>query len=117
MLAAAVAAGVTSTFGAPIGGVLFSIEVTSTYYVVGNLWKAFFCAIWCVCSFKTLQNIPAIKFIPETDFDKIEFFGNYEFFSYALLGVISGIIGALFVYVFSQISVLRTKLRFPFISG
>ena len=42
MLAAAVAAGVTATFGAPIGGVLFSIEVTSTYYFVSNLWKAFF---------------------------------------------------------------------------
>jgi chloride channel 2 len=42
MLAASVAAGVTATFGAPIGGVLFSIEVTSTYYMVSNLWKAFF---------------------------------------------------------------------------
>lgn len=42
MLAASVAAGVTATFGAPIGGVLFSIEVTSTYYMVNNLWKAFF---------------------------------------------------------------------------
>ncbi len=32
MLAAAVAVGVGSNFGAPIGGVLFSIEVCSTYY-------------------------------------------------------------------------------------
>lgn len=44
MLAAAVAVGVTATFGAPIGGVLFSIEVTSTYYFVSNLWKTFFCS-------------------------------------------------------------------------
>lgn len=44
MLTAAVAAGVTATFGAPIGGVLFSIEVTSTYYFVSNFWKTFFCA-------------------------------------------------------------------------
>lgn len=44
MLAASVAAGVTATFNAPIGGVLFSIEVTTTYYVVGDLWKAFFTA-------------------------------------------------------------------------
>lgn len=43
MLASAVAAGTTVAFGAPIGGVLFSIEVASTYYMVGNLWKAFFC--------------------------------------------------------------------------
>lgn len=44
MLTAAVASGVTATFGAPIGGVLFSIEVSSTYYMVSNLWKAFFCS-------------------------------------------------------------------------
>jgi len=38
MLAAAVGAGVTATFGTPIGGVLFSIEVTSSNYIVANLW-------------------------------------------------------------------------------
>jgi len=32
ILAAACAVGVSSTFGAPIGGVLFSIEVTGTYF-------------------------------------------------------------------------------------
>ncbi|CAE7835848.1 clh-3, partial [Symbiodinium sp. KB8] len=32
MLGAAVAAGVTAVFGTPVGGVLFSIEVTATYY-------------------------------------------------------------------------------------
>eukprot|EP01079_Euglenida_sp_SAG-EU17-18_P008376 gene8376-1495_t len=36
---AACAAGVAATFGAPIGGVLFSIEVTSRFYLVSNLWK------------------------------------------------------------------------------
>jgi chloride channel 2 len=46
MLAAAVGAGVTATFGTPIGGVLFSIEVTSSYYIVANLWKTFFCAVF-----------------------------------------------------------------------
>ena len=44
MLAASVAVGVTASFGAPIGGTLFSIEVTATYYFVNNLWKTFFCS-------------------------------------------------------------------------
>jgi len=46
MLAAAVGAGVTATFGTPIGGVLFSIEVTSSYYMVANLWRTFFCSVF-----------------------------------------------------------------------
>lgn len=46
VLAAACAVGVTATFGAPIGGVLFSIEVTTTYYVTSNYWRAFFSSVY-----------------------------------------------------------------------
>jgi len=45
ILEAACAVGVSSTFRSPIGGVLFSIEVTSTYYMVANYWKGFLAAI------------------------------------------------------------------------
>jgi H+/Cl- antiporter ClcA len=41
----ACAVGVAATFRAPIGGVLFSIEVTNTYYLLSNYSKAFFSAI------------------------------------------------------------------------
>lgn len=51
----AVAAGVTAVFGAPVGGVLFSIEVTMTHYRVGNLWRAFICAVLCVSTFEALN--------------------------------------------------------------
>ncbi len=45
MLAAAVGAGVAAVFGTPVGGVLYGIEITVTYYLVGNLWKSFVCAV------------------------------------------------------------------------
>jgi len=44
MIAVAVAAGVVATFGAPFGGIIFSIEVTATYYMISNLWKSFVCS-------------------------------------------------------------------------
>jgi chloride channel 2 len=44
ILSAGVAAGTAANFGAPVGGVLFSIEVTATNYTVGSYLKAFACA-------------------------------------------------------------------------
>lgn len=53
-LTAAVAVGVVATFGAPIGGVLFAIEVSSSTFTVSNLWKSFFAATVTVLCFKSV---------------------------------------------------------------
>ena len=53
MLAAACAVGVACCFGSPIGGVLFSIEVTAVYFAVRNYWRGFFAA---VCGFVCYAN-------------------------------------------------------------
>jgi H+/Cl- antiporter ClcA len=45
VLAAACGVGTTIAFGTPVGGVLFSIEVTSSFYLVDNLWRSFFVAV------------------------------------------------------------------------
>jgi chloride channel 2 len=56
MLAAACAAGMAATFGAPFGGVLFSVEVTATYYPVGNLWRSVFTTLFGSLLFYLLSN-------------------------------------------------------------
>jgi chloride channel 2 len=68
MLSAAVAAGMTSTFGAPFGGLLFSIEVSSTYYIVSNLFKGFFCATFALLIFKITDMIPWLHMFFPTQF-------------------------------------------------
>lgn len=55
MLAAACAVGVASDFGAPIGGLLFSIEVTSTYFAVRNYWRGFFASVVAAFVFRILS--------------------------------------------------------------
>ncbi|KPM09749.1 chloride channel protein-like protein [Sarcoptes scabiei] len=56
MLAAACAVGVAATFYAPIGGVLFSIEVTTVYFAVRNYWRGFFAAC-CSATFWRLYGV------------------------------------------------------------
>lgn len=45
ILSAAAAAGVSVAFGAPIGGILFSLEEASYYFPLKTLWRSFFCAM------------------------------------------------------------------------
>ncbi|EQC36986.1 hypothetical protein SDRG_05807 [Saprolegnia diclina VS20] len=45
MLACACASGVAATFGTPFGGVLFAVEVTSSFYMVRTLPRSFFAAL------------------------------------------------------------------------
>ena len=54
VLSAASAAGVSVVFGAPIGGVLFSLEEVSYYFPLKTLWRSFFGAL--VAAF-VLQSI------------------------------------------------------------
>ena len=69
MLAAGCAAGVASTFGAPVGGVLFSIEVTATYYSVAHLWKAMFTAVAAAVVFRVTRDMGSLALFNVTDFN------------------------------------------------
>jgi chloride channel 3/4/5 len=52
MLSAASAAGVSVAFGAPIGGVLFSLEEVSYYFPSKTMWRSFFCALAAAVTLK-----------------------------------------------------------------
>ena len=114
ILAAAVATGVCATFGAPMGGVLFSIEVTATYYVVNNLWKAFYGAVWCSVMFSLLAQIKVVDLIQVNNYAYIPF--NWQVLSFALLGLVSGALGAGFVWASKHILTFRKNQKLGFLS-
>ena len=103
MLAAACAVGVACCFGSPIGGVLFSIEVTSVFFAVRNYWRGFFSAVCGAMAFRLLaiwcnQEETIVAVFPtgfKTDFP----FDPQELFVYAMIGVFCGLGGALYVYL------------------
>ncbi|XP_046850431.1 chloride channel protein 2-like isoform X2 [Xenia sp. Carnegie-2017] len=115
ILAAACALGVSSCFASPIGGVLFSIEVTSTYFAVRNYWRGFFAAVCGAFVFSLLSvwdnEEETITALFKTNF-RIEFpFDTEEFIAFSLIGVFCGFGGALFVYTHRKIVDIRRDHR------
>ena len=45
VFAASAAVGISSAFNAPVGGLLFSVEITSTFYLISNYYKSFIAAM------------------------------------------------------------------------
>jgi len=66
---AAVAGGVANTFGTPYGGVIFSIETTSSFYMVSNLWKGFVTAFFCMLIHSFFSSKRYIGLFGQTSFD------------------------------------------------
>ncbi|CAG0896249.1 unnamed protein product [Darwinula stevensoni] len=103
MLAAACAVGVACTFSAPIGGVLFSIEVTAVYFAVRNYWRGFFAAVNGALIFRLLavwlKSEETLTALFVTNYT-IDFpFDAQELVVFGLIGVVSGFGGALWVWM------------------
>ncbi|XP_078510334.1 chloride channel protein 1 [Lissotriton helveticus] len=107
LLVAACAVGVGCCFAAPIGGVLFSIEVTSTYFAVRNYWRGFFAATFSAFIFRVLavwnKDAVTITALFRTNF-RMEFpFDLQELPAFAVIGICCGFLGAFFVYLNRQV--------------
>lgn len=102
MLAAACAVGVGSCFAAPVGGVLFSIEVTTVYFAVRNYWRGFFAAVCGATVFRLLavwfNQADTVTAMFRTSFAMDFPFDPQELVAFALMGAVCGLGGALYVW-------------------
>lgn len=98
---AAVAVGVTATFGAPIGGVLFAIEVSTSTFTVQNLWKSFFSSTITVLCFKAAGLFSvAILFTADASYfytGNVSLGINQEQPFFIVLGILCGILGSFYI--------------------
>jgi chloride channel 2 len=111
VLAAACAVGVTATFGTPVGGVLFSIEVTTTYYVTSNYWRAFFSSVVGVVVFRQLNSLLSGNNVSlfTTKFDVLPY-KSYEMIFFLLLAALCGLLAAAFVKLYRVVVDAKTAL-------
>lgn len=96
VLSAAAASGVAVAFGAPIGGVLFSLEEVSYYFPPKTLFRTFFCCIAAALSLKFLNPYGTGKIV----LFEVRYLSDWEMFElliFIFLGILGGAAGALFI--------------------
>ncbi|XP_057175519.1 chloride channel K [Triplophysa rosa] len=102
MLVVASAVGVASCFGAPISGVLFSIEVMGSHYSVRDYCPCFFAAACGAITFRLLsvcsRDQETIQALFKTSYPAELPFQPFEIFLFALVGLICGFICCFYLY-------------------
>ncbi|ESO94097.1 hypothetical protein LOTGIDRAFT_145169 [Lottia gigantea] len=96
ILSAASAAGVSVAFGAPIGGVLFSLEEVSYYFPLKTLWRSFFCALMAAFVLRSINpfgNDHLVMFY----IDYNEPWYIQELIPFIFLGLLGGLYGSFFI--------------------
>ncbi|XP_059815329.1 chloride channel protein-like, partial [Hypanus sabinus] len=108
------AVGLGCCFGTPLGGVLFSIEVTCTYFAVRNYWRGFLGGTFSAFIFRVL-SVWIKDAVTITALFKTNFRGDYPFDlqelpAFAIVGIVCGFMGAAFVYL-NRLFVILMKKR------
>ena len=115
IIAAGTAAGIGSAFGAPIGGVLFTLEETSSFWDSAMTLRVVFCSLMATFFFNVM--------VAHDDLDSqvLVALGKFDNFSvqlvevpiFIIIGILGGVLGAAFVKLHLRIEIFRRRFITP----
>lgn len=109
---------------------MFSIEIVSVLFSIHSYWQGFFAStlgafVWKVLSVVFREEVESYhsSFILKTNFRQIFPYETLELLTFALLGIMCGLMGALFVSIQKNIVIMTQKYsrmtrfmdRFPYV--
>ncbi|KAI4230984.1 MAG: hypothetical protein LQ349_005904 [Xanthoria aureola] len=110
VLSAAAASGISVAFGSPIGGVLFSLEQLSYYFPDKTMWQSFVCAMVAAVTLQALNPFRTGKLVLyQVTYDTG--WHGFEMVPFAILGIVGGLYGALFISLNMKIARWRKSSR------
>lgn len=112
VLSAAAASGISVAFGAPIGGVLFSLEQLSYYFPDKTMWQSFVCAMIAAVTLQALNPFHTGKIV----LFQVRYttgWHGFELFPFILLGITGGLFGGIFIRLNITIAQFRRSDIYP----
>lgn len=110
------AAGVAAAFGAPVGGVLFSLEEGTSFWNQSLTWRTFFASV--ISTFTLNVVLSAYHGVPgNLNYPGLLNLGKFENFTYQvyelplflIMGAFGGLLGAIWNHINFKISVFRLR--------
>ena len=112
VLSAAAASGISVAFGAPIGGVLFSLEQLSYYFPDKTMWQSFVCAMVAAVTLQALNPFHTGKIV----LYQVTYstgWHSFEIVPFVVLGVLGGVFGGLFTHLNMLVARFRKSEHNP----
>lgn len=113
LLITSAACGVVCTFGAPYGGILISVELCASVYLLSNLFKAYVCG--------------TVAFVVYQQFHQFEgYFDDYKkevlinrkaesLIHFVVLGIIIGYIGSFLIFLSGKLLEMKNSSNVEFL--
>ncbi|OTA39433.1 hypothetical protein BTJ68_00579 [Hortaea werneckii EXF-2000] len=111
---AAAASGISVAFGSPIGGVLFSLEQLSYYFPDKTMWASFVCAMVAAVTLQAFDPFRTGKLV----LYQVSYHSGWHAFElvpFALIGILGGLYGAMFIKLNMRIAAWRASARNKFV--
>lgn len=101
------AVGLSCTFAAPVGALLYSLESTSVNFAVKNYWRSFYASAVGSLMYRLVATLfsegEKMNALRETYLPQDKSFDLLEFAAFLVLGIMAGLLGACFIIIHKNV--------------